>query len=71
MIAVGVAPSRILVVDDVEANRVLLQEILELDLAVFDLPRRLHDMALYEQTRCSRVVLVIERECHDDRRRDL
>ncbi len=37
-----------------------LQEVPELDLAVFDLPRRLHDMALYEQTNCSRVVLVIE-----------
>jgi hypothetical protein len=37
-----------------------LQEVSELDLAVFDLPRRLHDMALYEQTDCSRVALVIE-----------
>ncbi len=37
-----------------------LQEIPELDLAVFDLPRRLHDMALYEQTPCSRVLLMIE-----------
>lgn len=37
-----------------------LQEVPELDLAVFDLPRRLHDMALYEQTQCSRVALVIE-----------
>ena len=37
-----------------------LQEVPELDLAIFDLPRRLHDMALYEQTQCSRVVLVIE-----------
>ena len=37
-----------------------VEEIPELDLAVFDLPRRLHDMALYEQTRCSRVLLMIE-----------
>ncbi len=37
-----------------------LQEVPELDLAIFELPRRPHDMALYEQTDCSRVVLVIE-----------
>ena len=53
--------------DRVQADRELfvsgeatLQEVPELDLAVFDLPRRLHDMAIYEQTRCSRIALVIE-----------
>ena len=50
----------------VEADRELfargeatVQEIPELDLAVFHLPRLLHDMALYEQTACSRVALII------------
>jgi len=37
-----------------------VQEVPELDLAVFTLPRRLHDMALYEQTNCTRVALVID-----------
>jgi hypothetical protein len=37
-----------------------LQENPEFDLAVFQLPRPVHDMALYEQTECSRVALVID-----------
>jgi hypothetical protein len=37
-----------------------LQEDADLDLAVFHLPRPVHDMALYEQTECSRVALVID-----------
>ena len=52
---------------EVEAGRDLLarsdatvQEVPELDLAIFDLPHQVHDMALYEQTRRSRVALVIE-----------
>lgn len=51
----------------VEAGRELfargeasVQEIEPLDLAVFELPHLVHDMALYEQTQCSRVALVIE-----------
>ena len=51
----------------VEADRELfakdeatVREVPELDLAIFDLPRKLHDMALYEQTACSRVALVID-----------
>jgi len=37
-----------------------LQEVEDIDLAVFTLPFDVHDMALYEQTNCSRVALVIE-----------
>lgn len=37
-----------------------VEEVPELDLAVFHLPRRLHDMALYEQTDRSRVALIID-----------
>jgi hypothetical protein len=37
-----------------------VQEVPELDLAIFELPRPVHDMALYEQTACSRVALAIE-----------
>lgn len=37
-----------------------VEEVPEADLAVFDLPRPVHDMALYEQTSCTRVALVIE-----------
>jgi hypothetical protein len=51
----------------VEAGRELfakgeatVQEIDGLDLAVFELPHEVHDMALYEQTSCSRVALVLE-----------
>lgn len=51
----------------VEADRELfakgeatVQEVPALDLAIFDLPRKVHDMALYEQTACSRVALVID-----------
>lgn len=51
----------------VEAGRELfargeatVQEVPELDLAIFQLPRETHDMALYEQTACSRVALVME-----------
>ena len=50
----------------VEAGRALfargeatVQETPELDLAVFELPQPVHDIALYEQTACSRVALVI------------
>ena len=52
--------------DRVQADRELfdrgeakLEEIPQLDLAIFDLPRPVHDMALYEQTPCSRVALAI------------
>ena len=51
----------------VEAGRALfangaatVREQPEVDLAVFTLPHEVHDMALYEQTQCSRVALVIE-----------
>ena len=37
-----------------------VREMPEQDLAVFELPHKVHDMALYEQTHCSRVALVIE-----------
>ncbi|MEX0785470.1 MAG: DUF6687 family protein [Dehalococcoidia bacterium] len=37
-----------------------VRELPDIDLAVFTLPREVHDMALYEQTQCSRVALVIE-----------
>jgi hypothetical protein len=37
-----------------------IEEVPELDLAVFDLPRRVHDMAMYELTNCTRVAMVIE-----------
>ena len=53
--------------NDVEAGRELfaqgratVREEPELDLAIFELPHQVHDMALYEQTQRSRVVLVIE-----------
>jgi len=36
-----------------------VQDVEELDLAIFSLPHEVHDMALYEQTSCSRVALVI------------
>jgi hypothetical protein len=41
-------------------GRATVREEPELDLAIFDLPHQVHDMALYEQTQCSRVVLMIE-----------
>ncbi|MDP3767163.1 MAG: hypothetical protein Q8S13_04040, partial [Dehalococcoidia bacterium] len=60
----------------VEADRELfargearVQQIPELDLAVFELPRPLHDMALYERTACSRVALVIEEHRYQARYR--
>jgi hypothetical protein len=40
-----------------EAN---VQELPEADLAIFELPHQVHDMALYEQTERSRVVLVMD-----------
>jgi len=50
----------------VEAGRELfargeatVQEVPELELAIFELPHPVHDMALYEQTECTRVALVI------------
>jgi hypothetical protein len=50
----------------VEAGRELfargeasVQEVPALDLAIFELPREVHDMALYEQTQCSRIALVV------------
>ena len=53
--------------DRVQADRDLfargeasVQENEDLDLAVVTLPREVHDMALYEQTSCTRVVLVID-----------
>jgi hypothetical protein len=36
-----------------------VQEVSDIDLAVFTLPHEVHDMALYEQTDCTRVALVI------------
>jgi hypothetical protein len=36
-----------------------VQEVADVDLAVFTLPAEVHDMALYEQTDCSRVALVL------------
>ena len=36
-----------------------VREAPELDLAIFQLPREVHEMALYEQTQCSRVALVL------------
>jgi hypothetical protein len=52
--------------DRVQADRALfergeatVQEVVELDLAIFELPRQVHDMALYERTTCSRVALHI------------
>ena len=36
-----------------------VQDVEDLDLAIFSLPHEVHDMALYEQTSCSRVALVI------------
>ena len=60
----------------VEADRELfakgeatVQEVPELDLAIFDLPRKVHDMALYEQTACSRVALVIDGDRYQARYR--
>jgi len=46
-----------------------VQEVPELDLAIFELPREVHDMALYEQTACSRVVLVIDGQRYQARYR--
>jgi hypothetical protein len=46
-----------------------VQEDPELDLAVFSLPHEVHDMALYEQTQCTRVVLVIEEQRYQVRYR--
>ena len=53
--------------DRVQADRALfdqggakVEEIPQLDLAVFDLPRLVHDMALYERTSCSRVAIAVE-----------
>jgi hypothetical protein len=53
--------------DRVQAGRELfahgeatLQEVEDIDLAVFTLPFDVHDMALYEQTSCSRVAVVME-----------
>ncbi|MCH8993622.1 MAG: hypothetical protein IH959_01475 [Chloroflexi bacterium] len=46
-----------------------VQESAELDVAVFQLARPVHDMALYEQTQCSRVVLVIDEHRYDARYR--
>ncbi len=39
---------------------VTVQETPELDFAEFHLPHDVHDMALYEQTQCSRVAIIIE-----------
>jgi len=52
--------------DRVQADRELfdrgeatVQEVPELDLAIVDLPRAVHDMALYEQTACTRVAIAV------------
>jgi len=62
--------------DRVQADRELfdrgeakLEEIPQLDLAIFDLPRPVHDMALYERTNCSRVALAIARHRYQVRYR--
>jgi hypothetical protein len=36
-----------------------VQDAPDIDLAVFELPHEVHDMALYEQTQCTRVALVL------------
>jgi hypothetical protein len=46
-----------------------VREVAELDLAIFELPREAHDMALYEQTRCTRVALVIDGQRYQARYR--
>lgn len=60
----------------VEAGRELfargeatVQEIPELDLAIFELPHEVHDMALYEQTPCTRVALVLAEQRYQVRYR--
>jgi len=64
------------VYDRVQADRELfdrgeatLEEISQLDLAIFDLPRPVHDMALYERTQCSRVALAIAEQRYQVRYR--
>ena len=46
-----------------------LQDFADIDLAVFQLPRAVHDLALYEQTRHTRVLLVIEEATYEVRYR--
>lgn len=46
-----------------------LQEFADIDLAVFQLPRTVHDMALYERTTHTRVLLVIEEASYEVRYR--
>jgi hypothetical protein len=46
-----------------------VQEIEDLDLAIVTLPREVHDMALYEQTGCTRVVLVMDEQRYQVRYR--
>jgi hypothetical protein len=46
-----------------------VQEFADIDLAVFELPREVHDMALYEQTQCTRVALVIAEQRYQVRYR--
>lgn len=62
--------------DKVQAGRELfargeatVQEEAELDLAIFELPHEVHDIALYEQTQCTRVALVIDGERYQVRYR--
>jgi hypothetical protein len=52
--------SRVLAGRDLFARaQATVEEVPELDLAIFQLPERAHDMALYEQTACTRVVLIL------------
>jgi len=46
-----------------------VQEAPEIDLAVFELPHEVHDMALYEQTQCTRVAVVMEEQRYQVRYR--
>lgn len=46
-----------------------VQEMPDVDLAVFTLPGEVHDMALYEQTNCSRVALVLPEQRYQVRYR--
>lgn len=50
-------------------DQATIQEIPELDLAVFELPHTAHSVALYEQTDCSRIALVVDRHRYEVRYR--
>lgn len=52
-----------------ERGEATVQEVPELDLAIFELPHEVHDMALYERTQCTRVALVIQEQRYQVRYR--